>query len=106
MDSLESKELASISKVMENNEKASENDKITGIPTEEEEEEVVPVKKKRTEEGGGEIKEVACEKETVQREKCQDKNTCRCCKSISFSATYISLFCTICFLGKSELSFY
>lgn len=105
MDSLESKELASISKVMENNDKASENDKITGITTEEEEE-VVPVKKKRTEEGGGELKEVACEKETVQREKCQDKNTCRCCKSISFSDTYISLYCTICFLGKSELSFY
>jgi len=91
MDSLESKELTSISKVMENNEKASENDKITGIPTEEEEEEVVPVKKKRTEEGGGEIKEVACEKETVQREKCQDKNTCRCCRE--FVCLSWCLFC-------------
>ncbi|KMZ10333.1 cytosolic endo-beta-N-acetylglucosaminidase [Drosophila simulans] len=77
MDSSEAKELASSSKVMENHEKESENDKITGIPTEEEEK-VIPLKKKMTEEGGGEIKEVACEKETVQREKCQDKNTCRC----------------------------
>ncbi|XP_043658707.1 cytosolic endo-beta-N-acetylglucosaminidase [Drosophila teissieri] len=84
MDNLESRVLENCSKVMENSEIEREKDKIAGIPAEEEA--VVSEKKRGIEEevvGRGkeeekEEREQACGKETVQREKCRDPNTCRC----------------------------
>jgi len=97
MDNLESKEVESTSKVMENKEIESEINKTTGVATEEEEEvEASPHKKKKVEEEeddkavvGREKKDEECarEKETAKQQKCQDKNTCSCRKSISLTPT-------------------
>ncbi|XP_016980051.1 collagen alpha-1(I) chain isoform X3 [Drosophila rhopaloa] len=95
IENSELKEVKSTSKVMENKEIDSENDKNTGILVREEEEAEVPKKKQKLDEKKDEeeqrkketkAEEFAGKKEIaageMQREQCQDKSTCRCWKTL------------------------